>query len=113
MEAVVLAARCVTVGFLAGLTAIVLWKLLTGGIRTGGVLAGRRARGAEPMNVQLFLVTLAAAASLLARLPEMRETRTISLPDTRTIPGDDVVLTYAGSMILYLLRQAKDFSGRR
>jgi hypothetical protein len=79
--------------------------MLTGHIRTRGLIAGRTRKGSSFLSagrVQLLLVTLAAAIAYLSQVLQNRQ----SLPD---VPREWLLL-FGGSQVLYL---GSKFHGKR
>lgn len=91
--------------FLFALFGVVVMRILTGGLRTRGLIEGITGRGARFVSagrVQLLIVSLAAAAQYLTQVWNNPQ----RLPD---IP-QNWLLFFGGSQLLYL---GNKFQGRR
>ena len=91
--------------FLFALLGIVVLRVLTGSIRTRGLIAGRTGKGSVFVSagrVQLLITTLAAAAAYLSQALQNQQ----KLPD---VPREWLLL-FGGSQVLYL---GSKFHGKR
>jgi hypothetical protein len=91
--------------FLFALLAIIALRLLTGDIRTRGLIQGRTATGSRFVSagrVQLLIATLAAAAQYLTQASQSQQ----KLPE---VPREWLLLL-GGSQVLYL---GTKFHGKR
>jgi len=91
--------------FLFALLGIVALRVLTGNIRTRGLIEGRTAKGSAFVSagrVQLLIATLAAAAAYLSQVMQNQQ----RLPD---VPREWLLL-FGGSQVLYL---GSKFHGKR
>ncbi len=91
--------------FLVALLGIVMMRILTGGLRTRGLIAGTTAAGSRFISsgrVQLLIMTLLAAAQYLAQVWQNPQ----RLPE---IP-QNWLLFLGGSQVLYL---GNKFHGKR
>jgi hypothetical protein len=91
--------------FLFALIGIVAIRVLTGGLRTRGLIAGTTAAGSRFVSaarVQLLIVTLVAAAQYLTQVWQSPQ----RIPDV----SQNWLLFFGGSQMLYL---GSKFHGRR
>jgi hypothetical protein len=98
MDELVILARWGAFSFLTALAAIVLYKVMTGGIPLDGLLTGDRSNGTQYLSIgrgQLLLFTLLTAARYLKQVAANPST---SLPD---VPPDMLAML-GGSQLIYL-----------
>ena len=88
--------------WIAAITALMAWKLLTGSIDLRGLLQGDRADGGvyfSPGRVQLLIFTLLAAVHLLSQVA--------THPDRFPAIPHELLLVLGGSQLVYLGGKAR------
>ena len=99
MERLATVAAIAAAAFFAMLVGVLVYRILTGAVRTSGLLTDARGR-TSPIRIQLLVFTLVASVWLVAGLGDARAARRASLP---SLPVELVVfvalshLAYLGS----------------
>lgn len=99
MHALALLARVEIVAIASLLLVTVVLGLLRGPIATDGLLDSKTTGHIDPARVQLLLVTLLVAATLLGRIADVGAHRSITLPSALLIP------ILGSSHLVYLARK--------
>lgn len=84
---------------ISALAAIVAFKMLSGGIRTKGLLRDKQTGTVSPARVQLLLFTLVGAAAYLTQVVEQAQAGGHAFPD---VP-QELLWLIGGSQALYLV----------
>lgn len=104
MSHVIAIARWEGFGFLAGLSLIVLWKIITGEISLDGLLVGDRRDGSEffsPGRLQMLIFSVVTAVNYVVQVA--KNPATDSLPPI----SHSTLVLLAGSHGLYLAGKAR------
>jgi len=89
----------VMLGLLAG---VIVFKLLTRRINTGGLLRDQVTGLISPVRIQLLVSTIAVAGSLLLRMDRMLAEKRI------IVPCGELSIVFGGSQLIYLIGKLRD-----
>lgn len=95
-DLMIVLAKFTAIGVLSVLAITVLWKLMSGEIRTAGLLTNKVTREFSPGRLQLLILSLIGAGMYLVEI--LANSDGGALPS----PSNNVLATIAGSQAFYL-----------